>query len=105
MDQSTQNHYRPRIEKLLAQLSVEEETIAMSAGSRATLASIEDAPLVVRRRQQLGFALDRIDGGYFGRCIRCGVNLPRAILETDPAALTCGTCHHTRRKSPSATRT
>lgn len=42
--------------------------------------------------QRLGAALDRLDAGEYGYCVRCGDEIARRRLEVDPAAPTCIAC-------------
>lgn len=99
MDQHTQQTYRPRIEKLLTELPYEADFAPSSTPGNATVA--HGTTGTKSRRRQLAFALTRIDGGYFGRCIRCGHNLPPGLLQRDPAALLCEPCPSPRRRAKS----
>jgi DnaK suppressor protein len=67
-----------------------------TAFERAHLAS-----LLVRARERLGDldrALDRLDGGDYGRCEVCGEPIPAQRLEVRPAASTCVGCAGGRRR-------
>jgi DnaK suppressor protein len=44
------------------------------------------------RLQQINTALQRIEQGNYGICVRCGKEIPRKRLDADPAALTCLDC-------------
>jgi len=49
----------------------------------------------VRRDQQLirvKEALERLDDGYYGKCIECLIDIPVARLEIDPATECCVNC-------------
>jgi len=37
-------------------------------------------------------ALDRMDKGEFGTCVKCGEDIPEPRLEADPAAHLCVAC-------------
>ncbi len=49
-----------------------------------------------RRRQveraRIGAALDRIDAGEYGWCLKCGLAVAKARLESNPAAPLCVDC-------------
>lgn len=48
-----------------------------------------------RREQELRrieSALERIESGEFGYCVRCGEEIAMKRLEIDPAAAQCATC-------------
>ena len=44
------------------------------------------------RLQQIDSALDRINQGTYGRCVKCGKEIPHERLEVLPYALMCITC-------------
>ena len=44
------------------------------------------------RLQQIDNALDRINQGTYGRCVKCGKEIPHERLEVLPYALMCITC-------------
>ena len=44
------------------------------------------------QRQRIAAALERIDEGEYGFCIKCGEEIPRRRLELDPAAPCCIDC-------------
>ncbi len=44
------------------------------------------------RLQQIDSALDRINQGTYGRCVKCGKEIPQERLEVLPYALMCVTC-------------
>ena len=44
------------------------------------------------RLQQIDSALDRINQGTYGRCVKCGKEIPQERLEVLPYALMCITC-------------
>lgn len=51
----------------------------------------------VRRRRErellrIDAALERLENGEFGYCIRCGAEIPVRRLEIDPAAAQCTGC-------------
>lgn len=63
---------------------------ATIAFERAQLQALADQ--VVRRLRDLDAALRRHDAGTYGRCERCGRDIPAARLEVRPAARTCVGC-------------
>ena len=44
------------------------------------------------RLQQIDKALDRINQGTYGRCVKCGKEIPQERLEVLPYALMCVNC-------------
>ena len=44
------------------------------------------------RLQQIDNALDRINKGTYGRCVKCGKEIPQERLEVLPYALMCVNC-------------
>jgi RNA polymerase-binding protein DksA len=44
------------------------------------------------RLQQIDNALDRINQGTYGRCVKCGKEIPQERLEVLPYALMCVNC-------------
>ena len=44
------------------------------------------------RLQQIDSALDRINQGTYGRCVKCGKEIPQERLEVLPYALMCVNC-------------
>ena len=44
------------------------------------------------RLQQINNALDRINQGTYGRCLKCGKEIPQARLESIPYAFLCVNC-------------
>ena len=44
------------------------------------------------RLQMINNALDRINQGRYGKCLKCGKDIPRARLEALPYAFMCVSC-------------
>jgi DnaK suppressor protein len=63
-----------------------ERTMSLARNSRAVLAQIEAA-------------LDRIEEGTYGRCIRCEEHIPADRLEAIPQAPYCMECQRTEERS------
>jgi DnaK suppressor protein len=64
-------------------------------GSTVSLDQARDAALLVRARSalsELQAARDRLCGGTYGRCERCGREIPAARLEVRPEARLCVPC-------------
>ena len=99
MNQPTQDRYRPVIERRLAE--VDSRLAALAPQALNSLIEIEyprqqtlaepapETKPLLDERLRLQLALQRIDGGYFGRCIRCGRDLSLARLEHELDALNC----------------
>lgn len=51
---------------------------------------------VKKRLERLRNALDRMDKGIYGDCIRCGQAMPQGRLEAVPEALLCVACAEKR---------
>jgi RNA polymerase-binding transcription factor DksA len=52
------------------------------------------------QRESVLAALDRIEGGRYGKCIDCGHEIPAGRLEAQPSACRCVGCQgkHARRR-------
>ena len=109
MDQPTQDRYRPIIERRLAAVEARLAEVAPQAlaptslvievpAREETLASAPETKPLLEERLRMQLAIQRIDGGYFGRCIRCCRDLPHARLDREPDALTCGMDCRPRRR-------
>ena len=70
--------------------SGEESDVAADGIDRTLLTALgtQDA----NRLQQIDNALDRINQGTYGRCVKCGKEIPHERLEVLPYALMCITC-------------
>ena len=70
--------------------SGDEADVAADAIDRTLLTALgsQDA----KRLQQIDNCLDRIYQNKYGRCIKCGKDIPRGRLETVPWALMCVNC-------------
>ena len=70
--------------------SGDEADVAADAIDRTLLTAIgsQDA----RRLQQIDGALDRILQGKYGRCLKCGKDIPQARLEALPYTQMCIAC-------------
>ena len=89
---------RDRLRSEIAETIVTPEP--MTYGSQAAAASQvfeQQRDLALRDRStqhlaQVDAALARLDGGSFGRCTRCGLEIARARLEALPWAAHCIDC-------------
>lgn len=112
MNAITQERFRPLIEQRLVALDarLREATVligepALVAGtsavasvmSTATVSGADTVPGLHAEQMRLENALQRIDAGTYGRCIRCGYNLPVERLKREPDAVTCDPCKPRRR--------
>ncbi|MFI1168102.1 TraR/DksA family transcriptional regulator [Streptomyces sp. NPDC020801] len=64
-------------------------------GSSTAFERAHVAALLARTREhlaELDRALERLEGGDYGRCTVCGEPIPRERLEVRPAATTCVRC-------------
>jgi len=50
------------------------------------------AQILERRLMDIEDALKRIDGGTYGKCIRCGEDLSQEMLEASPESGLCKAC-------------
>lgn len=86
MDPSAQLRFRPILEQRLRDLPGEDLIDETTAGE------------LRRQRLRLEAALDRIERGFFGRCLQCGIVLPNRLLDQDPTVVHCG-CERLKRKT------
>src|SRR5215813_8655427 len=54
------------------------------------------------RLERINAALQRIDRGVYGICVRCGKEIDQRRLDAEPAALTCMECLPAREQAFSA---
>lgn len=94
MNTKLQKRFRPLVETALR--TVENELAeSPHRGGSGTLTS---GTQLTRRRESLTFALQRIDGEFYGRCVRCGCDLSVNLLEKEPDAVACVECPRPRRR-------
>lgn len=91
MNELTQQRFRPLIEKRLAAIQEQMLMHRPVAGSNDPAGESAEKELRDEERR-LQSALQRLATGVYGRCIRCGRDLPVKRLEREPAALTCDPC-------------
>ncbi|MFP2906538.1 TraR/DksA family transcriptional regulator [Pyxidicoccus sp. 3LFB2] len=85
-----------------AQEALRQRSHRLRARALASAAELEakEATLTESERQELRAieeALNRIDGGEFGRCARCGGAIGRHRLRAIPEARHCMTCSEAER--------
>lgn len=91
MNKTIQHRFRPLIEKRLSTLEEKLPYAPTEAtpGADVAILTVQDLRGEMAR---LNHALRRIDGGFYGRCIRCGRDLAVKRLERELDALTCDPC-------------
>ena len=105
MDQSTQYSFAPLLRMLLAEVDEEleharaESARAASESGRVAASTHAAAAPPLRlmatpsalqaERARLVHALHRVEEGNYGRCFRCGRDIPTERLTNQPHALTC----------------
>ncbi len=98
-------HLLEERKKLLASLADQSEDMrglikTVDSGDEADVAAdVIDRTLLTalgtqdaNRLQQIDNALDRINQGTYGRCVKCGKEIPEERLEVLPYALMCISC-------------
>ena len=70
--------------------SGDEADVAADVIDRTLLTALGEQD--ANRLQQIDNALDRINQGTYGRCVKCGKEIPQERLEVLPYALMCVTC-------------
>lgn len=124
MNAAQMKHFRQALTKLAARMqhdmsAVSQQTLAASGGQ--ALGELSNAPThlgdmgtdeylhdlnatLLENEQYLVSeaveALHRIDDGTFGRCEKCGHEIPRARLEAVPYARHCTACAQSSSNSP-----
>lgn len=58
-----------------------------------------------RELDDIEAALRRVDDGTYGECVECGIAIPRARLEANPAAVRCIACQERVEARASGVRT
>ena len=70
--------------------SGDEADVAADVIDRTLLTALGEPD--ANRLQQIDNALDRINQGTYGRCVKCGKEIPQERLQVLPYALMCITC-------------
>jgi DnaK suppressor protein len=66
--------------------------LAETATSLPDPVALSRAASLLRTIEEIDAALDRIDTGTYGSCVRCGSAIPRERLEFRPFAAGCVSC-------------
>lgn len=99
-------HYRQTLDELLNDLYVRRFTVLRNTATDDILkivrisgvfATIHD-PTV----KDLQEAIDRFERGTFGLCLRCGREIPLALLERQPTVRFCVVCQQNEQKASSS---
>lgn len=103
---------RQRLEGMLGELDSSSRTLLGESGDSGELSHFDQHPaeaaselaeqdrddamlaVVEGQRQEVLAALGRIDDGTYGRCVKCGTDLPAERLEVRPEAARCVNCQH-----------
>ncbi len=96
---------KARLEAQLAELEQRQDSIAqdlaepLNANSSEQAIEMEDdaslegqAALIVRGIASVNRALQRIENGTYGECVRCGTGIAPGRLEVRPEAALCISC-------------
>lgn len=114
MNQDQFDHYRLLIERLLEELQDSDKYLKeatqpiepnIAIGRLTRMEAIGEKSVneamhanVKKRIERLHNALDRIDKGSYGICIRCQKEIPAGRLEAVPESLICVPCAEKKRK-------
>ena len=87
---------------LLAELRADcvrerEQALAESATSMPDAVALSRAGRLLRTVEEIDAALQRITDGTYGRCVRCGTDIPAERLEFRPFAAGCVACEERAR--------
>jgi|GEM_PF-3929285 len=74
------DHFKRQLEKRLE---------AIDHGQAMAQATVRDIELELQRIKD---ALDNLQSGSYGQCVKCGNPIPRGQLQSDPAASICYGC-------------
>ena len=96
---------KTRLERQLVELRGRQEHVGrdlaepLNADSSEQAVEVEDdealrgeAALIAREIASVSRALERIDGGMYGECVRCGSDIAPARLEARPESALCIHC-------------
>ncbi|MDX1541813.1 MAG: TraR/DksA C4-type zinc finger protein [Geminicoccaceae bacterium] len=72
---------QPSVGRLSRMDALQEQAMAMATEERRQ-----------QRRQRIGAALERMERGEYGECVRCGEDIAPKRLDLDPSVPTCLTC-------------
>lgn len=93
-EQAKLNEEIGRVSELSEPTPDDRQITAASAPVIAEVIDVQDtiANLKSNRMAQINAALQSIDDGTYGTCIRCGKKIDPRRLDADPAAMTCIEC-------------
>lgn len=84
----------PPVSEIAQPVPDQSEITAADAPLMGEIKDVQDEMVDMKsdRLERVQAALDRIDDGTYGICIRCGKPIPPRRLDAEPAAMTCMDC-------------
>lgn len=96
VEQTLWKNYRQNLSEVLNDLSIRRFSVPSKPTSDDVLRVIRTSGLFTtfgdRHAHDLQDALQRMENGSFGLCLRCGRDIPVAVLERDPTIRYCAAC-------------
>src|SRR4051812_27400248 len=85
--------FRSQLQRQLAEYERQRElALADTVTSVPDPVAVTRSAQLVRTVKEIDAALARIDGGTYGRCVSCGMDIPPERLEFRPFAEACVSC-------------
>ncbi|MEX0601861.1 MAG: hypothetical protein WD295_00885 [Bacteroidota bacterium] len=96
LDVTFQREFRQSLSEVMTELRIRHTLSGPGEEPDQVLNAIRSSRMLLCNRseatQRIRFALDRIAGGTFGICTRCGREIPGRLLEKNPTHQFCETC-------------
>lgn len=96
VDRALWNTYRQNLSEVLNDISIRRYSATSKPTADDVLRFIRTSGLFTavddRQTRDLQDALQRLESGTFGLCLRCGRDIPVAVLERNPTIRYCAAC-------------
>jgi len=101
LDQTFQRDFRQTLSEVLTELKIRSTFGQPVATPDSIFTAIRQSRILDRKTTnavvQLRAALERMNVGQFGLCVRCGRKIPATELEKNPLVEICPSCRHPRK--------
>lgn len=104
VDRALWKNYHQNLSELLNDISIRRFSTPSTSTADDVLRTIRSSGVFAaadnQKMRDLQDALQRIESGTFGLCLRCGRDIPVAILEHDPTIRYCTACQRHQNNRP-----
>ena len=94
-----EKRWRDRLERVTALSLAYHDAAQEDSESRSARIIARQAVAERQELAEIEAALDRLEGGSYGRCEQCGRQIGTALLSARPQARYCGACGPHRRQA------